>query len=268
LALRQSSRFSLRTYAAARAAVESEDNRSRNRSAIANLTGGTGPDTFVVQTAGSDFSTLDGGAGLNTLDFSHFTTSVVVNLLTHSATKLGSVNDFAMVVGGSANDTLTADTSPADTLVGGPGNDTLTGGAGVDVLLGGAGNDVLKAGSGKSLLVRGSGADTLTGGSADDILIGGLLCYYNETSGAVDTASLSAIMAEWTNAASFSAGIAALYNGGSSGTAVLNATTITDDGAIDSLFEGTSGHDWYLVFAEELVKNNNASVGQEQQRVN
>ena len=66
------------------------------------------------------------------------------------------------------------------------------------VLLGGLGNDTLNAGSGRTLMVGGGGADTLTGGAGEDILIGGILSYYNETSGAVDTAALSSIMAEWT----------------------------------------------------------------------
>ena len=92
-----------------------------------------------------------------------------------------------MVIGGCGNDSLTADNSSPVTLVGGAGNDTLTGGAGADVLLGGAGNDVLTAGTGKSLLVGGSGADVLNGGSNDDILIGGILSYYNEMNGVVDT---------------------------------------------------------------------------------
>ena len=70
---------------------------------------------------------------------------------------------------------------------------------------------MLTAGSGRSLLVGGSGADTLTGGSADDILIGGLLSYYNEGTGAVDTASLSLIMAEWTSADTFANRISCAY---------------------------------------------------------
>ena len=168
-------------------------------SGITNLTGGAGADTFVVQPTASEFGTAIGGGVQNTLDYSQLTSAVTVNLLSGTATGFSSIANFSMVIGGCGNDSLAADNSAAVTLVGGAGNDTLTGGAGADVLLGGAGNDTMRAGSGRSLLVGGSGVDTLTGGTGDDILIGALLSYYNEGSGLVDTASLSAIMAEWTS---------------------------------------------------------------------
>ena len=232
---------------------------------IANLTGGAGPDTFVILSGAAGLRTVNGMSGLNTLDFSQFSTGVAVNLASHTATSFTSATNFSMVIGSAYNDMLTADTATtADTLVGGPGNDTLVGGGGADVLLGGAGCDVLTAGSGRALLVGGGGADTLRGGSADDILIGGKLSFYNETSGLVDTASLSLVMAEWAHGdeSTFNQRINNLANGGGlNGTADLNATTTSDDGSIDQLFEGTGGNDWYLVFAEELVNHNAPSDG-------
>ena len=225
-------------------------------SGITNLTGGTGPDDFVIQAGASGFGTANGGAGLNTLDYSNLTggTGVSVNLLTRAANDFTSVTNFTMVVGSKYADSLTADNTNADTLVGGAGNDTLVGGAGADVLLGGADNDTLRAGSGPSLLVGGSGEDSLTGGTGDDILIGALLSYYNEGSGLVDTASLSAIMAEWTSSASFATRTDALFNNGIAGSAVLNDTTISSDGGTgDSLNAGTGGQDWFFVFALDNV---------------
>ena len=225
-------------------------------SGITNLTGGTGPDDFVIQTGASGFGTANGGAGVNTLDYSNLNggTGVTVNLLTRAATDFTSVTNFTLVVGSKYADTLTADNTSADTLLGGAGNDTLMGGAGADVLLGGADNDTLRAGSGRSLLVGGSGEDTLTGGTGDDILIGALLSYYNEASGVVDTASLSAIMAEWTSSASFAARTDALFNNGVAGSGVLNGTTITADGGTgDTLNAGAGGQDWFFVFALDNV---------------
>ena len=225
---------------------------------VTNLTGGSGPDTFTVQTSSSGFARLDGAGGANTLDYSPFTTGVTVNLLARTATTLTSVNNFNMVVGGSGNDNLTAANTVANTLVGGAGNDSLTGGSGPDVLLGGAGNDILTALTGKTLLVGGSGADTLRGGSTDNILIGGLLSYYNEGTGAVDTTNLGLIMAEWTSGDSFTTRSADLTSGGgSNGSAVLNSSTITDDAAVDSLFAG-SGLDWFLTDSGEAVSGKKA----------
>ena len=227
-------------------------------SGVTNLTGGSGPDTFIVQTSSSGFARLDGAGGANTLDYSQFTTGVTVNLLAGAATTLTSVNNFNMVVGGSGNDNLTAANTVANTLVGGAGNDSLIGGSGPDVLLGGAGNDLLTALTGKTLLVGGSGADTLRGGSTDDILIGGYLCYYNEGTGAVDTTNLGLIMAEWTSGDSFTTRIADLTSGGGpNGSAVLNSSTITDDAAVDALFAG-SGLDWFLTNSGEAVSGKKA----------
>ena len=224
-------------------------------SGITNLTGGTGADDFVIQTGASGFGTANCGAGLNTVDYSNLTggTGVTVNLLTRAATDFTSVTNFTLVVGSNFADTLTADNTSTDTLVGGAGNDTLVGGGGADVLLGGADNDTLRAGSGRSLLVGGTGHDTLTGGTGDDILIGALLSYYNEGSGSVDTASLSAIMTEWTSSASFTDRTDALFNGLAGGVA-FNSTTITPDGSTgDSLNAGTGGQDWFFVFASDSV---------------
>ena len=146
--------------------------------------------------------------------------------------------------------------------MGGAGNDTLTGGGGADVLLGGAGNDLLQAGSGRALLVGGGEHwNSITGGGSDDILIGGCFSYYNESTGAINTAALSAIMAEWTRTdLNFSQRMFDLANGGGlNGTSVLNATTIADDsGAVESLFAG-SGPDWFFVFANDLVNGQKGS---------
>ena len=210
-------------------------------SGIANLTGGSGPDTFAIQNSASGFDAVNGGSGGNTLDYATFTSGVSVNLSTGAATKLGAVSNISIVIGGS-------------------GNDSLTGGSGGSVLFGGIGNDTLRAGSGRSLLVGGSGADSLTGGSGDTILIGGQLSYFDEANDILDAPALNGILAEWlrtdlnliqrlTNLSS---------GGGLNGGAVLNASTISDDGAIDKLFEGSAGQDWFLMFANDQKQGNGA----------
>ena len=223
---------------------------------IANLTGGSGPDNFIVQAPIPGFRMVSGGGGINTLDYSLYSAGVVVNLTTHAAHNYTSATNFSVVIGSCFANLLTAESATnADTLVGGAGNDTLVGGGGADVLLGGADNDILTAGAGKSLLVGGSGADSITGGSGEDILIGGILSYYNETPGGLDTASLSLIMAEWTSGDDFATRIADLTNGGGANlSALLNGSTISDDLSIDTLVGG-SANDWFLIFSEEIVNN-------------
>ncbi len=203
---------------------------------VTNLTGGAGPDTFVVAQGSSGFGAVNGGGGTNALNYGEFTTAVTVNLATNRATRFSSISNIGIVAGGS-------------------GNDSLTGGSGPALLLGGAGNDLLRAGSGRAILVGGSETDTLMGGSADDILIGGLLAYFNEGTAALDTANLSAILAEWSGGDSLTGRVATLFNGDASGPAVLNHTTISDDsGAGDLLQKGASGNDWFFAFALDTVQ--------------
>jgi len=74
---------------------------------IENATGGNGNDTLIGNSANNN---LNGGAGWDTLDLSHLTAGITVNLQTGTAT--GDGNDTLLsienVVGGSGNDVLTA----------------------------------------------------------------------------------------------------------------------------------------------------------------
>ena len=145
---------------------------------VANLRGGTAIDVFEFA-AGGSIGTIDGGAGVDTLDDSALTTARQVAL-----TGLGSVDGFAgteaavtggfsnldMLTGGTAADTLTGLNATAtwtlaasnqyvstntlgftsfETLVGGAGTDTFNvqSTAGATTINAGAGNDVIGVGS-------------------------------------------------------------------------------------------------------------------------
>jgi hypothetical protein len=201
---------------------------------IANLTGGSGVDTFKISTEGSLSGNLDGGgapANLGDwLDYSLSAASITVNLGTGAATGIGgTVANIQNVVGGSGGDNLTGD---------GQGN----------ILIGGAGNDVISAGSGRSLLIGGLGNDTITGGTDDDILIGGYTSYdrtHNET-------ALMSILAEWQSGDSYNTRIADLKNGGGlNGTNVLVlGSTVKDGGGSSTLRGDPAGSagdlDWFF----------------------
>lgn len=96
------------------------------------ITGGLGND-LIFGDPGNDV--LNGFSGVNTLDYSHSTAGVTVDLGAGTATDgwggTDSISNFSVVVGSSHNDSLT----------GGTGNDTLNGGKGLDSLTGGAGAD-------------------------------------------------------------------------------------------------------------------------------
>jgi VCBS repeat-containing protein len=209
-------------------------------SAVENLVGGSGTDTFQFSTGVGVSGTIDGGAGTNTLDYSAYTTGVTVDLTAGIAPGTAGVVNIQNVTGGSGNDSLTGNAAD-NILIGNAGNDTLSGGSGGnDILVGGAGNDQLTGGPGRSLLLGGSGSDVLTGGTNDDLLIAGTTSFDTKTQ------ALLAILSEWKRTdLSYTQRIAHLRNGGGkNGGTVLNSTTVQDDGTPDTL-TGGAGLDWF-----------------------
>ena len=148
----------------------------------------------LVATAGGD--ALDGGAGLDTVDYSARPPAVVVNLTAGTGSSSGDIDLITTVenvTGGTGNDLLTGDAA-VNTLDGGDGDDRLRGFAGADTLLGGNGVDtvdyatffptngrigvVVNLAAGEAV---GDGADSLVlienakGSSFDDRLLGNAL---------------------------------------------------------------------------------------------
>lgn len=78
----------------------------------------------------------------------------------------------AWVLGGDANQTITAATGLTNYLDGAGGNDSIVGSFGIDWLYGGIGNDTLRGGDGDDRLSGGTGNDVLSGGNNDDWLYG------------------------------------------------------------------------------------------------
>src|SRR6516165_7658582 len=90
--------------------------------------------------------------------------SLTVAGLSELVTISGSeATDALTVAGGNGNDTLSAATMLANTVLtldGGAGNDTIIGSQGADLLLGGDGNDVVTGGRGNDTALLGNGNDT------------------------------------------------------------------------------------------------------------
>src|SRR5262249_29039766 len=85
--------------------------------AIQNLVGGNGNDTFQFQDGAQLTGSIDGGGGINTLDYSAYTTSRLVTL-----TGLGSVSGFA-----GTEATSLASFTNINAIKGSQANDTLVG---------------------------------------------------------------------------------------------------------------------------------------------
>jgi parallel beta-helix repeat protein len=213
-------------------------------------------DTVVYGTGGNDTIALSPGGNSGT---------VVVKL---NGMALGTYSPAGpvLIYGLAGDDNIQASgtiTVPL-WLNGGDGNDRLNGGNGPNVLLGGAGNDTITGGSGRDLVIGGTGADQIVGNGGDDLMIGGTTAFD------ANDVALKAIDAEWTSGHDFATRIANLSGDSSNpgfgsrlneGYFLVPQQTLFADGAVDSL-TGSSGSDWYIVDASDLVNgaNNNDKV--------
>lgn len=168
---------------------------------VENLMGGLNADTFVFQDGASISSVIDGAGGVNTLDYSAYTTDVYVNLNTGAATGVSLIGNISNVTGGFGNDVLV-----------------------------GVGGNVLQGGSGRDLLIAGGTASTLEGGEGDDLLIGGTTAYD------LDEAALFAIRDYLAGADDYATRVANLTAG--AGVPVLDASTVFSNGGGNALLGG------------------------------
>ena len=151
---------------------------------------GDGNDLIYVTELANSASTIDGGAGTDTIvfDYNPATLSGTTLRITMAEPGLltqpldGILGDQFFrnvenvttgagtdsVVGNSVANVLTSQ-GGNDTVDGAGGNDTLFGGDGDDRLLGGTGDDSVDAGTGNDTLIGGAGADLLTGDVGVDL---------------------------------------------------------------------------------------------------
>jgi hypothetical protein len=176
-------------------------------SGVGSLTAGSGGDTFRF----ADGATLSGsltGGGADTLDYSAYSTSVVVDLQTGQATGVGgAVSGIGTIDGGTGNGALGA----YNLLIGNGGN----------VLTGGLGR--------RNLLVAGGGGSTLNAGDQEDLLIGGTTVYDTEAG----LVSWQQIAAYWAGTDDYATRVANLTGG--SGVPLLDATTVAGNGGGNTL---------------------------------
>ena len=115
---------------------------------------------------------LDGGAGTDTLDTTHYDGNYVINMATGVTNWDESFLNFEVLVMGDGNDTVTGSTGN-DRIDSGLGDDSVRGGLGDDLLEGMGGHDTLQ-GLGGNDTVRGAGGrDTIDGGAGEDLIDGG-----------------------------------------------------------------------------------------------
>jgi len=156
---------------------------------------GNGGNDHLYASLGNE--TLNGGDGIDTVDYSAQTGNVYVNLTGANLT----VRSYTVAAGkaidgfggvdtlqnienlqtGSGNDVVAngdvarfmATHGGADSVVSGTGNDTIDAGSGADTVEAGAGADWIEGGAGHDSLQGEAGNDTLRGGAGNDTLDGG-----------------------------------------------------------------------------------------------
>ena len=91
-------------------------------SGFETLTGGSLADTFRVSEGVAFAGSLEGGAGIDKLDYASYAAAVSVNLMTGLATGIsGTVVGIENVTGGSGNDLIVGDAAD-NVLIGGSGS--------------------------------------------------------------------------------------------------------------------------------------------------
>lgn len=135
-----------------------------------------------ASTANKIFMTLWDGGGIDTYDFSNYSTNLNVDLgpggwTTTSSAQLANLgggwypNQYAR--GNIANAYLYNNNTASliENATGGSGNDTITGNQGDNTLIGGAGNDTLYGLDGNDTLIGGLGNDIIYGGAGIDYCV-------------------------------------------------------------------------------------------------
>jgi hypothetical protein len=172
-----------------------------------NLNGGTSTDNFVFGAAGSESGTVDGGAGVDTLDWSAQATGVAASLSAYggingfNGSAPGVVGAFANIdslVGTNTTDSLTdtVTTDPASWSITGANSGSLTQGSGPATLAfsgfpslaGSSENDTFQFANGGSL------AGTIDGGGGSNTIVGDNLSDAFQITGG-DAGSIGTILA-------------------------------------------------------------------------
>jgi acrosin len=193
-----------------------------------SLQGGAGADYFTFADGAGVDGTINGGGGVNTLDYSAYSTSVTVDLNPQvgSATGVGlGVSNIQNVIGGSG------------------------GAAGTYNLLIGSGGNVLTGGTGRrNILVAGASASTLNGGNQDDLLIAGSTAFDSDPA----MTAWSQIAAEWASSDDFGTRVMKLGTG--NGVPLLDPTTVFGNGG-GNLLTGAGELAWIFSDGLDAITN-------------
>ncbi|WP_041962596.1 hypothetical protein [Sulfurospirillum cavolei] len=214
---------------------------------------GTYNDSFTLSTSTDTAAmTLDGGAGVDTLDYGtlYDAINVSLNAATYTTVTIGSsggnddlIRNIENIFGSKTADTILGD-SLTNTLMGNEGSDTLDGGLGSDVVYGGADNDTMigTLDGANDFYYGDAGVDTIDYSSNTNnmTLIGGTNVTDNAGSGGIGTDILTTIevFSSGSGADTLSGGTASVTIYGNLGADTITGGTLADvlygDNALNS----------------------------------
>ena len=131
---------------------------------LTNVIAGTGNDTIVSL---DGISKIDGGEGIDWVDYSHLSGGVVVDLYnaTHTGPNDSRKNSDKLIsienLAGSQYDDVLKASAENNYINGNDGNDYIDGRDGNDVINGGRGDDIIIGKRGNSIIEGGEGSDTI-----------------------------------------------------------------------------------------------------------
>ncbi|WP_415404063.1 beta strand repeat-containing protein [Tateyamaria sp. SN3-11] len=137
-----------------------------------NFGGGDDTARIIGDVADQAILDLNGGDGVDELDFSQAGAAVTVDLQTNAVGTI-QFRNFENITGSDFDDTLIGTSSSKNFIEGGAGNDRIVGRGTGDTLSGGIGDDSINSGGALNILDGGEGNDTLTGTSKNETFRGG-----------------------------------------------------------------------------------------------
>ena len=159
-------------------------------SSFENLRGGSGDDSFVF--AGGSVSSIDGGGGIDTLDYSALGSGITVDLAGGTADLAGSISGIESVLLGAGDDTLLGALQAVSADLG-AGSDTLDLGAvASDLSITVSADGSISASDGSAAVTGISGVDNIVGGSATTTVV------FADGAGVSGTISGSAVVLDYT----------------------------------------------------------------------
>lgn len=208
---------------------------------IENIVGSGGDDLVIASEFSSVDGVIDGGEGLDTVDFSGFSSGVSVDLDLNTPQPGPASQDGALVTQVGPNGEVIQEFDNFENVIGSNFDDVIFGNNEINVLEGGAGNDLIHSFGGADVLDGGEGIDTALF-SASPV---GVTVDLDEEGNAVSSFGDTLISFENVNGS-----VAGNDDiSGNSGANVLNGQggndTLTGEGGDDILIGG-DGHDTFV----------------------